>query len=201
MTDTTLTTSTLRVAEQQLCKADDIMAGLVEQHGPCTLSRGPYRPFRRLVHAIINQQISARAGATIEARVHRLVPAFTPSAFLATSTTALRDAGLSGAKTRYIHELARRVADRRLRLHALAQCGDAEVLASLKALPGIGHWTAEMFLLFSLRRPDVLALGDVGLQRAARDLYGEAVSLDTLGETWRPWRSVAAWYLWRHLDG
>ena len=108
---------------------------------------------------------------------------------------------VSAAKSRYIVELAQRVTDGRLDFDALLSQTDDAVIDALTELPGIGRWTAEMFLIFSLKRPDVLALGDAGLQRAARDLYGEDADLESIGQSWRPYRSVASWYLWRHLDG
>jgi DNA-3-methyladenine glycosylase II len=125
---------------------------------------------------------------------------YTPAAFLALTPEALRGAGLSGAKTRYILELARRTQERLIDFDALQQHSDEDALAALVALPGIGRWTAEMFLIFSLKRPDILSLGDAGLQRAARLLYGEGADLEKVAEPWRPYRSAASWYLWRYLE-
>ena len=113
---------------------------------------------------------------------------------------ALCAAGLSFAKARYIVELAQRVSDGRLSFEAMQEAPDGDVIAALVELPGIGQWTAEIFLIFGLRRPDVLSLGDAGLQRAARLLFGEDAELERVGQSWRPYCSVASWYLWRHLD-
>ncbi|HEX7642569.1 MAG TPA: DNA-3-methyladenine glycosylase 2 family protein [Burkholderiaceae bacterium] len=176
------------------------MAGLIRVHGPCRLADREFRPFQTLANSIISQQLSAKAADTIERRVHAIVPGLTPAGFLAVAPDALRTAGLSSAKARYIVELAQRVSDGRLNLEAMQEAPDADVVAALVELPGIGQWTAEMFLIFGLRRPDVLSLGDAGLQRATRLLFGDDAKLERLGQPWRPFRSVASWYLWRTLD-
>ena len=133
-------------------------------------------------------------------RVLALVSSFTPVGFLEAPLVELRGAGLSSAKARYILELARRVDDGTLDFGALKRQSDDDVIRALVDLPGIGQWTAEMFLIFGLHRPDVLALGDAGLKRAARLLYGKNANLERIGKRWRPYCSVASWYLWRHLD-
>lgn len=187
-------------AERHLSQSCPIMARLIVEHGPCSLADREFRPFQTLANSIISQQLSAKAADTIERRVQAIVPGFTPAGFLAVPPEALRAAGLSSAKARYILELAQRVSDGRLNLEAMQEMPDADVIAALVALPGIGQWTAEMFLIFGLSRPNVLSLGDAGLQRAARLLFGEDVTLDAVGQLWRPYCSVASWYLWRHLD-
>jgi DNA-3-methyladenine glycosylase II len=187
-------------AEQRLRQSCRVMAQLIAQHGPCPLADREFRPFQTLANSIISQQLSAKAAATIERRVLAVVPGFTPAGFLAVSSEALRAAGLSSAKARYIIELAQRVSAGRLDLEAMQQAPDAEVITALVELPGIGQWTAEMFLIFGLRRPDVLSLGDAGLQRATRLLFGDDAKLERVGQLWRPFCSIASWYLWRHLD-
>jgi DNA-3-methyladenine glycosylase II len=187
-------------AEQRLRQSCRVMAQLIAQHGPCPLADREFRPFQTLANSIISQQLSAKASATIERRVLAVVPGFTPAGFLAVSSEALRAAGLSSAKARYIIELAQRVSAGRLDLEAMQQAPDAEVITALVELPGIGQWTAEMFLIFGLRRPDVLSLGDAGLQRATRLLFGDDAKLERVGQLWRPFCSIASWYLWRHLD-
>ena len=176
------------------------MAQLVTTHGTCQLARRKFRPFHTLTTSIMSQQLSAKAADTIEKRVVELVQSFCPSAFLSVPLEILRKAGLSTAKAKYIIELAARVNDGRLNFEALRHQSDDDVIAALTELPGIGRWTAEMFLIFSLKRPDILAVGDVGLQRAVRLLYGDTTKLDNIGQLWKPYRSVASWYLWRHLD-
>lgn len=187
-------------AERHLRQSCRIMARLIAQHGPCPLADREFRPFQTLANSIIGQQLSAKAADTIERRVLAIVPGFTPAGFLAVPPEALRAAGLSAAKARYIGELAQRVSDGRLNLEGMQQTPDADVIAALVELPGIGQWTAEMFLIFGLRRPDILSLGDAGLQRSARLLFGDDAKLEHVGQSWRPFCSVASWYLWRHLD-
>ncbi len=190
----------MRAAERHLSQSCEVMARLVTVHGPCPISDREFLPFQTLAASIISQQLSAKAAGTIERRVLTIVSSFTPAGFLAVPLDALRSAGLSSAKARYILELAQRVNDGRLDFDVLLRRADDDVIAALVELPGIGRWTAEMFLIFGLRRPDVLALGDAGLQRAARLLYGEDADLESVGLSWRPYSSVASWYLWRHLD-
>ena len=202
-----MTPKELRRAEAHLAQADAVMARLIAEHGPCRISERKTRsPFETLVSSIISQQLSTKAAATIRGRVAALVGTpFEPAALLATSPEALRAAGLSGAKARYIRELAEKVAAGAFSFEALPGLNDEAAIAALVELSGVGRWTAEMFLLFHHRRADVLALGDGGLQRAAHLLYASGRhKTDTLlarvGEPWRPYRSVASWYLWRHLD-
>jgi DNA-3-methyladenine glycosylase II len=176
------------------------MARLVLAHGRCPITEREFSPFQTLAGSIISQQLSFKAADTIKRRVLEVVPSFTPEGCLSVSFDALRGAGLSTRKARYIIELSHRVHGGRLDFDALARQPDQEVITALAALPGIGQWTAEMFLIFGLKRPNVLALGDAGLQRAARLLYGEDAELETIGRVWQPYCSVASWYLWRHLD-
>ncbi|MFT0548807.1 DNA-3-methyladenine glycosylase family protein [Allopusillimonas ginsengisoli] len=187
-------------AELHLRSSCKVMAHLVKRHGPCGILRRRNTAFQTLAFSIISQQLSARAAATIKKRVIALSPGFTPAGILSLSPESLRAAGLSSAKVRYITELAQRLQDGRLNFRQLRRQDDEDVIAVLTNLPGVGRWTAEMFLIFSLKRPDVLALGDVGLQRAVRRLYGEMATLETVSDSWRPYRSVASWYLWRSLD-
>ena len=196
-----LTNARLRLAEGHLLKSDRVMAKLVRTHGNCKLDARTLQPFHALTTAIISQQLSTKAAATIATRVALLAPRpFAPAALLAVAPEALRAAGLSSAKARYIHELARWIEDGRLNFAQIRKLGDEAAIAALTELPGIGRWTAEMFLIFTLKRPDVLSLGDAGLVRAVRQLYGETAQMHHIAERWQPYRSVACWYLWRHLD-
>lgn len=192
-------------AQQHLCRTDPVMSRLVKTHGPCPLAMRKYQPFDTLVGSIVSQQLSAKAASTIKARISEIVGApFTPSELLSVKTEHLRAAGLSGSKIRYVRELAQRVVSGRLLFDDLELQESELVIAKLVEIPGIGRWTAEMFLIFGLKRPDVLAIHDAGLQRAARLLYGGGSRIDMIleevSEAWRPYRSVASWYLWRHLD-
>ena len=176
------------------------MSCLLSKHGRCILYQRPSHPFETLVRSIIGQQLSAKAAATITHRVMLVVGTFTSSAFLAAHPQTLREAGLSASKVRFICELSKRSDDGRVSLNSVASLSDDEVLEHLMQVPGVGRWTADMFLIFGLRRPDVLALGDAGLHRATRLLYGDSANLPDISQFWRPYRSVASWYLWRHLD-
>jgi DNA-3-methyladenine glycosylase II len=201
-----LTPAILRKAESHLGQSDRVMAKLINNHGPCTLAKRPFDLFHTLVVSIISQQLSAKVSDTIERRVAECIPhPFNAQDMICVPPERLREAGLSSRKVAYIQGLAERVNDGLLSYEALESKTNDEVMASLMEIPGIGRWTAEMFLIFGLKRPDVLALGDAGLQRAAKMLYPKASSngnaLEKVSERWKPYRSVASWYLWRHIDG
>lgn len=195
----------IRRGEMHIATADRIMKRLIAKHGRCPIAEREYQPFHMLANSIISQQLSTKAAATIKVRVGALVGVpFQISQVLSTAPAKLRGAGLSGAKTRYIRELAAYVSDGRLSFEEIESLDDEAVIEKLVIVPGIGRWTAEMFLLFGLKRLDVLAIGDAGLQRAARNLYGKkrksATLLPRVAEAWRPYRSIASWYLWRSLE-
>lgn len=174
-----------------------VMAGLVARHRPPGFE--PQPPFLSLVDAIVSQQISGKAAASILGRLQSLVP-IRPGTLAAADPRRLRRAGLSRAKARYVRELARFASAGGLQ--GLRRMDDAMVVERLTTVDGIGLWTAQMFLIFSLNRPDVWPVGDGGVQRAARKLYGvkSRGGLERLGERFRPWRTHAAWYLWRSLE-
>jgi DNA-3-methyladenine glycosylase II len=173
-----------------------IMADLVAKHRAPAFEQ--QRPFPALVDAIISQQISGKAAASILARLKTLVP-IAPAALADADLRRLRRAGLSRAKAVYVRELARFAAAGGLR--GLNRLPDETVVERLTSVKGVGVWTAEMFLIFSLNRPDVWPIGDGGVQRAAMNLYGvkNLRKLAQLGERFRPYRTHAAWYLWRSL--
>jgi DNA-3-methyladenine glycosylase II len=179
--------------------ADPTLAGVIDGVGPCLLAPTGHR-FATLVDAIVSQQISVKAAETIMARLTAVVGELTPAAILATSDEALRGAGLSGQKTRYLRDLAGHAAAGAL--DQLPGLNDDAAIAALTAIKGIGRWTAEIYLLFALGRPDVLPADDLGLRYAVQQFYGfdappPAAAVRATGETWRPYRSVASWYLWR----
>lgn len=195
----------IRRAERYLSTADPIMKRLIVRHGRCPIAEREFQPFYMLANSIISQQLSSKAAASIKLRVGVLVGVpFQINRVLSTTPENLRNAGLSAAKARYIRELAAHVSDGRLDFDAIAALDNESVIERLVTVPGVGRWTAEMFLLFGLKRLDVLAVGDAGLQRAARNLYGKRRRSETLlpriAETWRPYRSIASWYLWRSLE-
>jgi DNA-3-methyladenine glycosylase II len=201
----TITPAILRKAEFHLGQADRVMAKLISTHGSCTLAKRPFDLFHTLVISIISQQLSAKASDTIERRIAECIPyPFRADDVICVPPERLRKAGLSSRKVAYIQGLAERVNRGLLSYEALASRDNDEVMAVLMEIPGIGRWTAEMYLIFGLKRPDVLALGDAGLQRAAKMLYPKANAngnvLEKVSERWKPYRSVASWYLWRHID-
>jgi DNA-3-methyladenine glycosylase II len=173
------------------------MADLVARHRPPRFE--PQQPFPSLVDAIVSQQISGKAAASIMNRLRELVP-IRPAALATADLRRLRRAGLSRAKATYVRELARFAQAGGLR--GLARLPDDAVVARLTAVKGVGTWTAEMFLIFSLHRPDVWPAGDGGVQRSALTLYGARTpkQVAALGERFRPVRTSAAWYMWRALD-
>jgi len=181
------------------------MKRLIARHGRCPLAEREFQPFYMLANSIISQQLSTKAAAAIKGRLAVMIPPpFEPDRFLQISTEQLRAAGLSQAKARYIVALASRVCDGGLLFDEIIAKEDEAVIETLTECPGIGRWTAEMFLIFGLKRLDVLAIGDAGLQRAARLLYGKKRRSKTLlarvAQSWRPYRSVASWYLWKSLE-
>lgn len=193
-----------------LARADARMRALIRRHGPYLARADRPRPaWESLVTAIIHQQLSVKAGQTIAGRVAALVPGDgypTPAQMLALDPAALRACGLSRAKADYVRDLASRVRDGRLDLRALRRLPDDQVIARLTTVRGIGEWSAQMHLIFHLGRLDVLATGDLGLRAAAGRLYGlgehaTPAQLAALAEPWRPYRSIASWYLWEWLDG
>lgn len=197
----TLTARVKREAELHLAQSDRVMAKLIVTHGGCRIGMRKRDHFETLATSIISQQLSVKAADTIEKRVRLLVKSFEPTEILTVSHENLRGAGLSNGKAKYLHALSTHILDGRLNFDAFKKYPDDQIIEVLTEVPGIGKWTAEMFLLFGLRRTDVLAIGDVALQRAVRNLYGEKKTLEQVGKKWRPYASVASWYLWRSLEG
>ncbi|MGH9257921.1 MAG: DNA-3-methyladenine glycosylase family protein [Vicinamibacterales bacterium] len=194
-------------ARRLLARRDPVIRDLMRRYGPCGLAEAQHTdPFRALIHSIISQQLSTRAAATIEGRFRALfdgVPM--PAQVAVTPDAQLRAVGLSGQKVGYLRDLCRRVEDGSLPLTALDGMSDDEVIMTLTQVKGIGRWTAEMFLMFRLHRPDVLPVDDLGIVKAVQRAYRlrtlpSPKRLTRLGESWRPYRSVACWYLWASLD-
>jgi len=183
--------------------ADPVMAHVTQAVGDVSVGVEPDR-FISLCRAIVGQQLSTKAASTIWGRLAALGPV-TPSAIVELTEGELRGVGLSGAKSVYVRDLAQRVVSGDLDLATLDALSDDAVLADVTRVKGIGRWTAEMFLIFSLARPDVLALDDAGLLRAAGWALGlgraaTGPEMAAAGEGWRPYRSVASLYLWACLD-
>jgi DNA-3-methyladenine glycosylase II len=194
-------------ARRLLARRDPILRDLMRMHGPCGLAARQHSdPFKALARAIVGQQLSARAAATIFSRFEALFDAFpTPAQVLAVPDDRLRSVGLSSQKLGYLRDLCRRIVEGELPLDVLDGMDDEAVIENLTQVKGVGRWTAEMFLIFRLQRPDVLPVGDLGIVRAVQRAYKlrKAPSPDRLtriGEAWRPYRSVACWYLWASLN-
>jgi len=201
-----------RAAVRHLKRVDPVMRRIINEVGPCLLhERMHTNRLRALVTAIIAQQISWHAARTVEARFcalygcdstnrHSRFPR--PEQILTTPVRRLRSVGLSGQKVGYIRDIAARAASGQLPLARLGRMNDDAIMERLTAVKGIGRWTAEIFMMFSMGRPDVLPVDDLGLQHAIRIAYSlrrlpSQKKMLEIGEAWRPHRSVASWYLWR----
>ena len=191
-------------ATRELADRDAVMGSLVDRFPGISL-RGRGDAFGTLARSIVGQQISVKAAETVWQRFATKVGKMTPRAVRQTPAEQLREAGLSRQKIAYLHDLSQRFVDGTLHVSHWHELDDEALIAELTRVKGIGRWTAEMFLIFYLLRPDVLPLDDLGLRKAVSLHYnrGRPVSLHTLrtlGNAWAPWRSVATWYLWRSLD-
>jgi DNA-3-methyladenine glycosylase II len=195
-------------ARRVLMRRDPVLGTAIKKIGPCLMAdRQRKDHLTALIGAIVSQQLSTKAAATIFGRLVALFPDHVipgPEAVAALDDQTLRGVGLSGQKVSYLRDLCARLADGRLVLDELDTLGDEDVIERLVAVKGFGRWTAEMFLMFRLHRPDVLPVGDLGIVNAVQRLYGlrkrpDPKRLMKLGEPWRPYRSVACWYLWQTL--
>jgi DNA-3-methyladenine glycosylase II len=197
-----------RRAVRHLKRVDPIMGRLITKVGACGFRlRSDGVHFDHITRAIVYQQLSGKAAATIHARVQALYGdrAPTPAELAATPAARLRRAGLSRQKLGYLKDLARRTATGRLPLDALEALPDEAVIEALTAVRGVGVWTAQMFLMFRLGRLDVLPVLDLGIQKGMRRAYGlrrlpKPAQMERIAAAWRPYRSVASWYLWRALE-
>ncbi len=191
-------------AVELLRSKDPVLAAIIERVGPLNIAYRRER-FQALVRAIIFQQLAGRAALAIYQRFVKIVGGGrfpTPEGVLGASDEAMRRAGLSRGKIGYIRDLARHIRDGTLNFHRFPSMTDEQIIAELIRVRGIGRWTAEMFLMFNLRRPDVLPVGDLGLRSAVAKAYGMrqlpvAQELKRLAERWRPYRTAAVWYLWQ----
>jgi DNA-3-methyladenine glycosylase II len=196
----------MKAATLHLRKADPILAQIIERVGPCVFAtREP--SFETLARSITFQQLHGKAAATIFGRVSKAVGRrFTSTAFLKLSADELRACGLSRQKIASLTDLAERVARREINFRKLADLEDEEIIVLLSAVRGVGVWTAQMFLMFALQRPNVMPLADLGIRSAVRKAYGlpelpKPAELAKLAEKWHPYCSIASWYLWRSLEG
>ncbi len=197
-----------RKAINHLRRVDPVMSEVIDLVGKCTLEpREEWTHFDALVRSIVFQQLSGKAAATIHGRVSTLIGdgAETPARIVATSHEDLRSAGLSNAKASYVRNLAEHVLDGSLPVESLHDMGDEDIISALTQVKGIGNWSAQMFLMFRLGRPDILPDTDLGVQKGIQKAYKlrkmptpKQVSLR--GKKWAPYRTIASWYMWRILE-
>jgi DNA-3-methyladenine glycosylase II len=195
-------------ARRVLLRGDAVLAALVKRHGACGLAAAQRTDhLSALVRAITNQQLSTKAAATIYGRLAGLMPDHTPTAeaFAHVTDQQLREVGYSRQKIGYLRSLCAHVLDGTLDLATIQDLSDDDVIVALTQVKGIGRWSAEMFLMFRLHRPDVLPVGDLGIVTAIRTQYRLRKTptpdrIRRIGEAWKPYRSVACWYLWKSLD-
>jgi DNA-3-methyladenine glycosylase II len=191
-------------AKRELARNDAVMGAIIRRHPRVHLTpRGD--PFHTLARSIVGQQISVKAAQAVWGRLCGTLSAITPAQVMSVGPPAMLACGLSRRKVEYVRDLAEHFRAGRIVPGRWSAMRDDEVIAELIEVRGIGRWTAEMFLMFNLLRPDVLPIDDLGLQRAVSLAYRAGRKLSERGllrisEAWRPWRSVATWYLWRSLD-
>lgn len=190
-------------AENKLQK-DKYIGPLIKKWGSCTIK--PIKKslyFEDLVDAICSQQLSGKAAKTIFGRVKTSLTKITPENIISKSDQELRDCGLSWQKVSYVKDLAMKVKEGKLHINNLNKFSDEDVVKELIAVKGIGRWTAEMFLMFSLARPDIFPVDDLGINKAIYKIEKKETSKEDklkFSERWRPYRTVASWYLWRSLE-
>ncbi|WP_121742271.1 DNA-3-methyladenine glycosylase family protein [Natronorubrum halophilum] len=190
---------------ESVLRQDPVMAALVERHDP--YDEPNWNEFERLCISIINQQLSTASAAAVRERVFELFRGeVTPEAVLEAEDEALRSAGLSRSKVEYVRNAARAFQERDYTREGLADHSADEVIDLLTEIKGIGEWTARMYLLFVLERPDVLPLGDLAVRRGIEQLYGNGseeltrAEMREIAEAWRPYRSVATRYIWAEYE-
>ena len=196
----------MRSALRHLKKSDPILAEIIRRVGPCAIQ---YREpsFETLVRSIVYQQLSGRVASVIFARLHAAAgePSLTPAGILKLRPARMRRCGLSAQKTLYIRELAKHTRKGSVVFESLPEAEDTAVIEHLVKVKGIGVWTAQMFLMFALRRTDVLPVGDLGIRAAMKRAYGlddlpKPAEMEKIAAAWKPYTSIACWYLWRSLE-
>ena len=198
----------IATAEKHLSRRCAVMRKLIRSHGPSTLGERKRDPFHVLASSIIGQQLSAKAADTIQARVHTLTGVrsrLSPVRLLSVTPEQLRACGLSNAKVKWLRAASEKVQSGELNFRQLAKADDDTALKTLDDLPGVGRWTAEMFLIFAMDRLDIFSMGDVGLRTGVNRLFNGGEKLDEpatleIVARWAPYRSVASWHLWKLTD-
>jgi len=195
----------MRKAINHLRRADPVLADIIERVGACRMTY--IEPvFGSLVRSIVYQQLSGKAAATIFGRLIAAIgEPITPDAVLRLGFDELRAIGLSKQKAMYVRDLAEKTAAKQIMFEHFERMSNEEIMEQLTSVKGIGVWTVQMFLMFALRRPDVLPCGDLGIRNAIRKAYklkepATAVQIEEIGKCWRPYCSFASWYLWRSLE-
>jgi DNA-3-methyladenine glycosylase II len=197
----------MREAITHLKSVDPRLAEVIDRVGPfCMNYREPC--FETMVRSIVYQQVSGKAAATVFARLETALGAagVQPEALLLLDADALRACGLSGQKSRYLRDLAEHSVRGSVQFHTLHELPDDAVIEHLTAVKGVGVWTAQMFLMFALKRPDILPTADLGIRNAMQKVYKlrqppKPERMVRIAKPWRPYTSIACWYLWRSLDG
>jgi DNA-3-methyladenine glycosylase II len=190
-------------AEKFLLK-DKFIGPLIKKYGHCSIrkeSKSKY--FETLVESIVSQQVSGKAAEAIYNRLKEALGEITPEKLAKTTTAKLRKAGLSRQKTVYLKDLAKNIENSKLRIENLDKLSDDEVTKELVRVKGIGVWTAKMFLMFSLARPDVFPIEDLGIRNSFKKMFKKNCSVRKIAQVasnWKPYRTVASWYLWRFLE-
>jgi DNA-3-methyladenine glycosylase II len=195
----------MRKAVNHLRKSDPIMRGIIERVGPCRMEFGE-PVFHSLAEAIVYQQLNGKAAETIFKRFAVLAgEPLTPEGIAKLTDRQLRSVGLSKQKSSYLRDMAERAVRGELNFTRLPEMADDEVIEHLTQVKGVGVWTAHMFLMFTLKRPNVLPTGDFGVQMAIKKHYNKRkppkpLQMEKIAKAWEPYRSIACWYLWRSLD-
>jgi DNA-3-methyladenine glycosylase II len=195
----------MRQAVNHLKKSDPVLRALIERIGPCRMEFGPPE-FHSLAEAIIYQQLNGKAAVTIFKRFAALAgEPLTPAGILKLTGEQMRSVGLSKQKSSYLRDMAERTISGQLDFSKLHEMSDKEVIEHLTQVKGVGVWTAQMFLMFTLKRPNILPTGDFGVQTAIKKHYKKRklpkpAQMEKLAKAWEPYRSIACWYLWKSMD-
>jgi DNA-3-methyladenine glycosylase II len=195
----------MRTAINHLKKCDPTLRAIIERIGPCRIEYGPPE-FHSLAEAILYQQLNGKAAVTIFNRFTAVAgDPLTPQGILKLSNEQMRAVGLSKQKSSYLRDMAERAVNGQLDFTRLHEMSDEEVIKHLTQVKGVGVWTAQMFLMFTLKRPNVLPTGDFGIQMAMKTHYNKRklpkpLHMEKIAKAWEPYRSIACWYLWKSMD-
>jgi len=195
----------MRKAINHLKRSDPVLRAIIERVGPCRIEYGPPE-FHSLAEAIVYQQLNGKAAVTIFNRFADLAGRpLTPEGIMKLTDAQLRSVGLSKQKSSYLRDMAQRALNRQLDFSQLPEMSDEDVIKHLTQVKGVGVWTAQMFLMFTLKRPNVLPTGDFGVQMAIKKNYNKRklpkpAHMEKIARPWEPYRSIACWYLWKSID-